>query len=640
MVKQKWLWGIILLLLILSLPGLVSRWDVESSSPHYEIIIPYEEMLVVEEETGKTIDEILSTLKEAGLTTVNLGPVSLEDLEEQHILSIYSEKELAEILQFTSSAGAINVSEKGYYISVPETKEHKQLIEQHLSLEERDIEGKRFYFLPKSKVEFPFDTKLGYDVFALEKIREHGFQIALKVGNSKNEAVNNKMVQQLVKLKEDDITGLIGQGKEIIGFGHEESMGNWFSQLYDAGYYFYMIESNPMKGEKHYAKFANYETIRLLSIDPIKEKLSVDTSVDRSVRAVKERNIKSIYFHIDYEPPVNAKNTEESNAEDNFQMAVDYLTVVQEKMPDRFTLGTPKLFDHVNVPSWVTALVLLAGIIFTFIVFESVKIKYVRIGAALVMALLAIAYFALNRVVFLQGFALIISVITPIYAVVVSKGSQSIGKIFVQYVKALAISLIGIWIIVGLLNGNGFITGFEQFRGVKLVYVIPIAGTFLYVLSLFYQKELASGGIMSLLNKEVKYGHVLIMLVVVAIGAFYIGRTGNEGSVSMLELAGRQWLEDTLYVRPRTKEFLIGFPFFVLALYVMGINRKWGSILLIPGVIGLLSIVNTFTHFHIPLEVSLLRTLYGVILGFVIGLVFIVLFNLIYRAVRKYVKFS
>lgn len=640
MVKQKWLWGIVLLLLILSLPGLVSRWDVESSSPHYEIIIPYEEMLVIEEETDKSIDEIISELKEAGLTTVNLGPVSLEDLEEQQIISVYSEKEMAENLQFTSAVGSIDVSKKGYYITIPETDEHKQLIEQHLSVDEIIVGETRFYFLPKSELKFPFDTKLGYDPFALQKIREHNLLIALKVENSKNEAVNNIIVNQLVDLKEDDITGLIGQGKEIIGFGHEASMSNWFSQLREAGYYFYMIESNPMKGENHYAKFANYETIRLLSIDPIKERLPVDTSVDRTVRAIKERNIKSIYFHIDYQPPEQLKNLYDFNAEDNFQMAVDYLTTVQETMPDRFTLGQPELFDRVNVPSWVTALVLLAGIIFTFIVFESVKVKYVSIGAAVGMALLAVAYFVLNRVIFLQGFALIISIITPIYAVVVSKGSQNIGKIFVQYVKALAISLIGIWIIVGLLNGNAFITGFEQFRGVKLVYVIPIAVTFLYALSFFIKREGNSISLKALFNKEVKYGHVLILLIVAAIAYFYIGRTGNEGSVSTLELAFRQWLEDTLYVRPRTKEFLIGFPFFVLALYVMGINRKWGSILLIPGVIGLLSIVNTFTHFHIPLEVSLLRTLYGAVLGFVIGLVFIILFNLMYRMVRKYFKFS
>lgn len=636
MFKQKWLWGIVVLLLIVSLPGLVSRWDVESSNTDYEIIIPYEEMLIVEEKTEHTIDDILATLKEAGLTTVNVEPVSVEDLENQYVLSVYEEKELAERLQFTSENGSIDLTKKGYYITVPEAQEHQQLVEQHLPLEESEIAGTRFYFLPKSKVPFPMDTKLGYDEVVIEKIREHGLLITLKVPNSEDIDVNNLMVRQLVNLKADDITGLVGSGKEMIGFGHDE-IGTWFGQLRAAGYFFYMIESNPMKGDYHYAKFSNYEMVRLLSIDPVKEKLKVDVSVDRTTRAVKERNIKSIFYHIERIPDPRFPAKNELSSEEYFEMAVDYLTNVQEKMPDRFTLGTAKLFEDVKVPAWVTALVLLAGIIFIYIISGLVDNKYVRIGSTLLMALLAALYFVLDRIVFLQGFALIVAVITPIYAVVVSKGSQRIGSIIVQYLKALAICLIGIWIIVGLLNGNGFITGMEQFRGVKLVYIIPIAGTLLYVFSLFYERR-DSEGMLLLLNKEVKYWHVLVLLVVVAVAFFYIGRTGNEGSVSTLELVFRQWLEDTLYVRPRTKEFLIGFPFFALALYVMGINRKWGSLLLIPGVIGLLSIVNTFTHFHIPLEVSLLRTLYGAVLGFVIGLVFIGIFKLIYASVRKFVK--
>ena len=77
------------------------------------------------------------------------------------------------------------------------------------------------------------------------------------------------------------------------------------------------------------------------------------------------------------------------------------------------------------------------------------------------------------------------------------------------------------------------------------------------------------------------------------------------------------------------------FPFFILALYVMGINRKWGSILLVPGVIGFLSIMNTFTHLHIPVAVSVLRTLYSVSLGLVVGLLFILIFKIGYRWVSK-----
>ena len=376
----------------------------------------------------------------------------------------------------------------------------------------------------------------------------------------------------------------------------------------------------------------DYNMIGLHSININRQtKLKLNESIDRTTRAVKERNIRSIFYHI--------KTT--GNAKENVEQTIDYLNGVHDAMPDHFQPGEPKLFDKVVVPAWVTAAVLLAGILFTFIVSELVKWLPLRFAAAGFMTVLAIAYFILKSTLFLQAFALIIAVLAPTYAVIKSaQGSTKMSKILVQYLKAVAISLIGIVIVIGLLNGNAFMTGFATFKGVKLVYLIPIMGVLLF--TLIEINRLADQNIkkslsntVTLLNKELKYWHVLLLIVVAGIGLFYISRTGNSGSVSDLELAFRQWLENTLYVRPRTKEFLIGFPFFVLALYVMGINRKWGSILLVPGVIGFLSIVNTFTHLHIPVAVSVLRTLYSVSLGFVIGLVFILIFKVGYRWVSK-----
>ena len=110
-------------------------------------------------------------------------------------------------------------------------------------------------------------------------------------------------------------------------------------------------------------------------------------------------------------------------------------------------------------------------------------------------------------------FALIIAVIAPTYAVIkAAKGSTRIVDILFQYVKAVGISIVGIIIVIGLLNGNGFITGFEVFKGVKLVYIIPILGLLLFVVAEI--NSLSENGIkatlsntVTLLNKEVKYGH-------------------------------------------------------------------------------------------------------------------------------------
>ncbi|MEK3729869.1 MULTISPECIES: DUF5693 family protein [unclassified Lysinibacillus] len=631
MSKQKWLWGIIVLLLIVSSTGMMMRWNAEQSNNAYEIVIPYHEIQTAEKNSDLTMDEILSSLKDAGLNTVSLEPLTLKEMEKQNLITVYKESELAAQLLFTPYKDAIDITKGGYYIRVPENESYQKLIMESMEPEEVQIGEEAFYFLPASNHNFDLKTPIGYDQPAIDMISKHELAHIFKVENADNEVANEKIVNQLLALKDASAGRLLGQGDEAIGFGQED--GNQLvEKLSDAGYYFYTIESNPLKGESKIAQMTDYHMIRLHSINVNREtKLKLNASIDRTTRAVKERNIRSIFYHI--------KTT--GNAKDNIEDTIEYLNGVHETMPDHFQPGEPKLFDKVAVPAWVTATVLLAGILFIFIVSELVKWVPLRIAAAGFMALLAIAYFILKSTLFLQAFALIIAVLAPTYAVIKSaQGSTKMSKILVQYVKAVAISLIGIIIVIGLLNGNAFMTGFAVFKGVKLVYLIPIMGVLLF--TVIEINRLAEQNIkkslsntVTLLNKELKYWHVLLLVVVAGIGLFYISRTGNSGSVSDMELAFRQWLENTLYVRPRTKEFLIGFPFFILALYVMGINRKWGSILLVPGVIGFLSIVNTFTHLHIPVAVSVLRTLYSVSLGLVVGLVFILIFKIGYRWVSK-----
>lgn len=631
MSKQKWLWGIIVLLLVVSSTGIMMRWNAEQSNDSYEIVIPFDEIQTADKNSDLTMDEILSSLKEAGLTTVSLEPLTLKEMEKQNLITVYKENDLAAQLLFTPYKDAVDRSKSGYYIRVPENADYQKLIKNSVEPEEVQIGEEAFYFLPTSNHNFDLKTPIGYDQPAMDVISKHGLGYVFKVENADNEVANDKLVNQLLALKDGSSGRLLGQGDEAIGFGQEDGH-QLVEKLSDAGYYFYTIESNPLKGESKIAQLTDYKMIRLHSININRQtKLKLNESIDRTTRAVKERNIRSIFYHI--------KTT--GNAKENVEQTIDYLNGVHDAMPDHFQPGEPKLFDKVAVPAWVTAAVLLAGILFTFIVSELVKWMPLRFAAAGFMTVLAIAYFILKSTLFLQAFALIIAVLAPTYAVIKStQGSTKMSKILVQYLKAVAISLIGIVIVIGLLNGNAFMTGFATFKGVKLVYLIPIMGVLLF--TLIEINRLADQNIkkslsntVTLLNKELKYWHVLLLIVVAGIGLFYISRTGNSGSVSDLELAFRQWLENTLYVRPRTKEFLIGFPFFVLALYVMGINRKWGSILLVPGVIGFLSIVNTFTHLHIPVAVSLLRTLYSVSLGFIIGLVFILIFKVGYRWVSK-----
>lgn len=88
-----------------------------------------------------------------------------------------------------------------------------------------------------------------------------------------------------------------------------------------------------------------------------------------------------------------------------------------------------------------------------------------------------------------------------------------------------------------------------------------------------------------------------------------------------MEESVRGALEGALQARPRFKEFLLGHPLLLLWGAQGGRLRDYGIVVLSLGMIGQVSIINTFAHLHAPLLLSLLRTANGLALGLVAGLI-------------------
>jgi len=105
----------------------------------------------------------------------------------------------------------------------------------------------------------------------------------------------------------------------------------------------------------------------------------------------------------------------------------------------------------------------------------------------------------------------------------------------------------------------------------------------------------------------------------------YLARSGNFVlTVPVFEVYFRNFLEALFFIRPRTKEFIIGYPFLYLAAVALLRGRPgWLWILAALGVIAPVSILNTFSHIHTPLVISMVRTVNGLVLGVAIGLVLV-----------------
>ncbi|MDR1573678.1 MAG: DUF5693 family protein [Clostridiales Family XIII bacterium] len=223
-----------------------------------------------------------------------------------------------------------------------------------------------------------------------------------------------------------------------------------------------------------------------------------------------------------------------------------------------------------------------------------------------------------------------------------------LGPILLLAVATLAgvvvLSLCGGVLTAAPLSSVAYMLEIDIFRGVKLSQLAPIA--FFAVAYLAYfgfgnQKrkpgQLEFYDLKEMMNTPIRVWMVLIGLVFIAGGVYYILRTGHEVlEVSSWEMLARNELEELLVARPRTKEFLFAFPAVMLMVYVSCRRFPfWPIVFGLCGVVGVTSVINTFMHIRTPLYLGFARTGYSFAFGLLIGALGILLFELLYRLYKR-----
>ena len=126
-----------------------------------------------------------------------------------------------------------------------------------------------------------------------------------------------------------------------------------------------------------------------------------------------------------------------------------------------------------------------------------------------------------------------------------------------------------------------------------------------------------------ILEMNVTVKDLIAVFIVIAALAILVIRSGHSTGmpVSDLEVRLREWLEDTFYARPRSKEIFLGHPFFILmvAAFLKKFPKKILFVLTIIATIGQSSMVETFAHVHTPIMVSFMRGIDGLIPGAIFG---------------------
>lgn len=615
---QKVLIAVVLAALILTIPSIVQRVQVEKSSDTVETVVPYK---LVHQWLGSdsvlTRDQVFADLKEAGVQSISLEPDTLRTLERKGIITAVNSARMREHLllnrqepldEFYNKEGLFVASSPDF----PLKETTDEMFEETHAIK---VNGVDYVFIPGFQ-DTILSSPVGYDEEVADAAIDAGFNVIPRIADYGEEDQTRRMADNLLALKREGIEKVLFLGIYSPFVKEPELLKEFAGELKETGYTLLQIEQGEQAGFQQVAYTMDLDVVRLHSVPVNPAELSVAS--ERIVRAVKERNIRSIYLNmngLDYVEEMDGLKTIRADVDAGLSSN---------------SRGKAAAFDSYEVPLWQTAAGLIGAIAFLGLAVDViVKNRKLTILTLAGTAMLALIYMLFGLSIILKAMALAVAVSAPVLAVLLNKKTDAKGYLLIEYAKAVAVTLVGIWFIVVLLNGNQFLLGIDSFRGVKLVYILPMAFIALYAIW---------GNFKFLLNMNVKYWHMLIFALIAVLGLYYISRTGNTGSVSAIELQVRQALEQILYVRPRTKEFLIGFPLFVVALYVAKRNVKASYFLLVPAVIGFLSMVNTFTHLHIPLSISLLRSVYSIIFGFIIGGALILLYKWIGTRIVDQIK--
>jgi hypothetical protein len=396
--------------------------------------------------------------------------------------------------------------------------------------------------------------------------------------------------------------------------------------------------SQVQKGNDTLARLIPGRTVRVQAIAKTElDKLKLDDVVARYVLGVRERNVRVVYLrpwpHQDGDLSIEATNVEMVKA------------IAGELRADGFILGraTPIPQYHGNNRLLVGVAALAVPSIFVLLLdFFGWYRRWLAVAAYAITILVYVAGLlvqhdaAARSAIALAG-ALLFATAALLILIPAWNESPAPGM-RTQFVRSLGwtlaatgVALLGALVVVGVMSSPLAMEEIERFRGVRLILGLPP----LIALGLYLFDRRFGAGVKRpgdvFLSPVLAY-QLLAGIVIVGLGALMLVRSGNDSDISPspLELALRHGLTHVLSVRPRFKEFLVGFPCMMLLPALLPPHRRAIGWLLALGIgVGVGDVIDTFSHLHTPLEVSILRIVNGLVIGAIVGAILI----RIYRAI-------
>ncbi len=622
------------------------RIQKEQQYKDLQVAVRYTDVIDVARQMGHPLEEVLQALKENGATTIlvrenTLLPNTSSDVanwKAQGKLTAYEGYELLRMYPEANVAQS-QIEPQLNYISIKDETVYDELLErikgQRLGGKEVVLEG-RSYIEYRGAANTLSTAGMGFPLEDLTIAANMGYTISpqAKTWGSAEEDYIETFMDGIEKIPNRGVVYFADP--QIPGLTIEDEIAEIDPRMVELAETnqigFIEFFSAKQKGLVKLARDAsegatNYKIVRLhTTTDGETNKLRSPEIISRYWLAATERNQQVLLFKM--------ANTQDI-AKD-FQRLTEEIEEFTEMAPSKGYRISNKVKAY-NLPkgNFVFAFLSGLGAIAMFALF--LDLMGMRKTGILLGIVGAIGYGGLlfiKPTLALKLMALFGASIFPSYAVLRSleKNPKGLKETIGLFLTTSIISFGGAITIIGLLSRTTFGLTMDLFTGVKLAHLLPIL---LVVIGYLYKTY---GTSIDFIKKVSKSNVTYIALVAIGLIAMvlmiYTKRTGNAGTVSNFELAFRSGLDRILGVRPRTKEFMIGYPL-MIALFYYGKHQRLLPLFAIS-MIGQISLVNTYAHVHTPVIISLIRSAYGIAFGLIIGLILVYVLNKVMKVAKTW----
>ena len=403
-------------------------------------------------------------------------------------------------------------------------------------------------------------------------------------------------------------------------------------ETYDAG--------QVQKGNVELARLIPGRTVRVQAISKLEmDKVSVPEMVARYELGVRERNVRVVYLR-----PFGHQYAGLSIEMTNVELVRE---IADDLRAHGFTLGraTPIPLYHGNNPMLVGLAALAVPAIFILLLGFYGWYRPWLGAAAYTLAVLLYAggvlahhdIFARSILALAGALLFAAAAFTTLAPAFYEEPAATPGAQILRSVRWTLVgtgaAVLGALVVIGVLSSPLLMEEVEAFRGVKLIIALPpLVALLLYTLTPRFNSRV--GDPKAAFAAPVRIYQLILGVLVIGVAGLVLMRSGNQSDIapSQFELALRHHLTTLLSVRPRFKQFVVGFPLLMLLPALTVAHRRAAGILLALGIgVGIGDVIDTFSHLHTPILISLLRIFNGLLIGVAIGVALILIYRALFR---------